>query len=163
MNSQQKMYNSDQSKAVNNCGFLVCGRVETPILFGIEKLHAMDQVETGDLPLHCGSGVPKGRLGHCRGVLLSDVINTTDVLITDHNDTKKMFIIASSTDGYKTVFSWQEIFNTSVGDGVMVLLERDGRPLYNGSGPVDLLSAQDHLSGPRYVKQLSNVEIIMVE
>lgn len=134
MNSQQKMYNSDQSKAVNNCGFRICG-----------------------------SGESKGRLGHCRGMLLSGVINPADVLITDHNDTKKMFLIASSSDGYKTVFSWQEIFNTSVGDGVMVLLERDGRPLYNGSRPVDLLSAQDYLSGPRYVKQLSNVEIIMVE
>ena len=147
----------------NNHGFRISGRVAAPILFGIENLHAMDPVETEDLPLHCGSGEPKGRLGHCRGVLLSDVINTTNVLITDHNDTKKMFIIASSSDGYKTVFSWQEIFNTSVGDGVMVLLERDGRPLYDGGGPVDLLSARDHLSGPRYVKQLSNIEIIMVE
>ncbi len=146
----------------NEGGFRIVGRVASPMSFDMETLHTMDPVETGNLPLNCGSGVPKGRLGHCRGVLLADIINKTDVLITDHNDTKKMFLIASSNDGYKAVFSWQEVFNTSVGEGIMVLFEREGKPLYDGTGPVDLLSAEDFLSGPRYVKQLANVEIVMV-
>jgi len=157
MNAQAKLTSK------NDCEFRIIGRVATPKAFNIEALHGMDPVESGDLPLNCGSGEPKGRLGHCRGVLLSDIINKTDVLINDHNDTKKMFIIASSNDGYKTIFSWQEIFNTSVGDGVMVLFEKDGKPLHGGTGPVDLLSAKDYLSGPRYVKQLACIEIIMVE
>lgn len=147
----------------NDYGFRINGRVETPVIFGMETLRDMDPVEADNLLLTCGSGEPKGRIGHCRGVLLADIINKASVLITDHNDTKKMFIIASSNDGYKTVFSWQEIFNTSTGDGIMVLLEKDGRPLYDGKGPVDLFSAKDYLTGPRYVKQLANVEIVMVE
>lgn len=162
MNSQHKSNNGDQAGEGSNCGFRICGRVETPILFGIEKLQAMETVEADDLLLTCGSGEPKGRINHCRGVLLADIIHRAKVLITDHNDTKKMFIIASSNDGYKTVFSWQEVFNTSVGDGVMVLLEREGKPLYDGNGPVDLFSARDYLTGPRYVKQLADVEIVMV-
>ena len=74
-----------------------------------------------------------------------------------------MFVVASSNDGYKAVFSWQEIFNPLNGQGILVLLERDGKPLYEGCGQVDLLSARDHLSGPRYVKNLKSVEIVMVE
>jgi hypothetical protein len=163
MNSQHKLNNCDPAGDGHNCGFRICGRVETPMIVGMDTLRALDPVEIEDLPLHCGSGEPKGRIGHCRGVLLADIINQADMLITDHNDTKKMFIIAASDDGYKTVFSWQEIFNTAVGDGIMVILEKNGRPLYGGAGPVDLFSAQDHLSGPRYVKQLANVEIIMVD
>ena len=162
MNSQQKSPNSDQAREGNNRGFRICGRVETPLLFGIEKLQTMESVEADDLLLTCGSGEPKGRINHCRGVLLADIIHSAKVLITDHNDTKKMFVIVSSDDGYKTVFSWQEVFNTSVGDGIMVLLEREGKPLYNGNGSVDLFSARDYLTGPRYVKQLADVEIVMV-
>jgi hypothetical protein len=162
MNYQQKMKTNDRSEQSNNNGFRICGRVKTPLVFSIEKLQAMESVEADDLLLTCGSGEPKGRINHCRGVLLADIIHRAKVLITDHNDTKKMFIIASSNDGYKTVFSWQEVFNTSVGDGIMVLLEKEGKPLYNGSGPVDLFSARDYLTGPRYVKELADVEIVMV-
>jgi hypothetical protein len=163
MNSLQKLKTNDQSEQSNNGGFRICGRVKKPLVFSIEKLQAMETVEQDDLLLTCGSGEPKGRINQCRGVLLADIIHRSNVLITDHNDTKKMFIIASSDDGYKTVFSWQEVFNTSVGDGIMVLLEKDGKPLYEGTGPVDLFSAKDYLTGPRYVKELADVEIVMVE
>lgn len=74
-----------------------------------------------------------------------------------------MFVIASSDDGYTTVFSWQEIFNSSVGEGIMVMLEKDGKAVYEGHGSVDLFSARDFLTGPRYVKRLANLEIKIVE
>ncbi len=147
----------------NNHGLRISGRVTAPLFFGIKSLRSMDVLETDDLPLHCGSGESKGRLGTCRGVLLADIINRAEVIITDHNDTKKMYVVAASDDGYKAVFSWQEIFNSANGEGILVLLERDGKPLYEGCGKVDLLSARDHLSGPRYVKDLKSVEIVMVE
>jgi hypothetical protein len=40
-----------------------------------------------------------------------------------------MFIVVSAKDGYKVVFFWQEIMNTPVGGGVLILIERDGKPL----------------------------------
>ncbi len=49
----------------------------------------------------------------------------------------------SAHDGYKTVFSWQEIFSTAVGGGVMVLLERDGEPLDRDKGQLELISTED--------------------
>jgi hypothetical protein len=123
----------------------------------------MDIVSFEDMPLHCGSGEPKGRIGRCRGVLLTDAINDADVVAIGHNDTKKMFLIVSSGDGYKTVFSWQELFNTSVGEGVVIVVEQNGVPLHDGCGAVDIFSAGDFLSGPRYVKRVATIEIIMVD
>jgi len=111
----------------------------------------------------CGSGEPKGTIGNLRGVLLADLINQTEVIVTAHNDTKKMYVVAASDDGYKTVFAWQEIFNSANGEGILVIFERDGEPLHDGNGEVDLISAHDHLTGPRYVRCLRTIEIIMVE
>lgn len=144
-------------------GFEVSGRVSAPVRFDRDRLLAMDQAEVHDILLACGSGDPKGRLTQCRGVLLSDVINQVEVIATGHNDTKKMFIVAEADDGYKTVFSWQEIFNTTVGEGVMVLLERNNRPVHGDSGAVDLISTRDHLSGPRFVKRLARIVIRMLD
>ncbi len=141
----------------------IIGRVVRPLPIPYATLLAMDSVETGSLPMICGSGEPKGAIGTCRGVLLAELINQAEVVITEHNDTKKMYVVAASDDGYKTVFSWQEIFNSPNGEGILVLLEKDGRPLYQGGGEVDLISACDYLTGPRYVRQLKTIEIIMVE
>ena len=143
-------------------GIQICGRVKAPLDLGIDTLLAMDTVDADDLLLICGSGEPRGKIYNCRGVLLSDIINKAEVVVTDHNDTKKMYIVASSGDGYKAVFSWQEIFNSPVGEGVMVLLEKDGKRLFDEYGSVDLLSARDNLTGPRYVRQLGTIEIVMV-
>ncbi|MFV0439578.1 MAG: sulfite oxidase-like oxidoreductase [Desulfopila sp.] len=140
----------------------ICGRVATPLQIDRAVLQTMDTIEANNLRLICGSGEPRETISHLSGVLLSDVINMAEVVIEDHNDTKKMYIIAASPDGYKAVFSWQEIFNSSVGEGVMIVLERDGKQLYQQGNAVDLVSSHDFLTGPRYVRQLESIEIVMV-
>lgn len=142
--------------------FHITGRVEEEYGFNLEELMDMDTVETGDLLLACGSGEPKGRIPGCRGVLLTDIINTVKVIAPDHNDTKRMYLEVHASDGYCTVFSWQELFNTATGEGVMVILEKGGKKLFEESGRVDLFSARDILTGPRYVKDLSSIRICMI-
>lgn len=141
----------------------IIGRVNAPLTMSLAALRAMESIETGELPMICGSGEPKGRLGRCRGVQLAEVINRAEVVVREHNDTKKMMVVAAADDGYKAVFSWQEIFNSPNGEGILILWEKDGRPLYDGDGDVDLVSAHDHLTGPRYVRQVRTVEIIMMD
>jgi len=141
----------------------IIGRVAQPLSIPSTTLCAMDTVDTGTLPMICGSGEPKGKIGNCRGVLLAELINLAEVVVREHNDTKKMIVVVASDDGYKTVFSWQEIFNSINGEGILVIFEKDGQPLYQGNGEVDLISSRDHLTGPRYVRRLKTIEIIMVE
>lgn len=163
MDSEPESSKNKQSGLGADEALRICGRMTTPLVLGIEELRAMEPAVTDDLPMICGNGDPKGCLGPCRGVLLADIINRAEILITGHNDTRKMFLIAAADDGYKVVFSWQEIFNTPTGEGIMVLLEKDGRSLYDEYGAVDLVSARDFLTGPRYVRRLRSVEIVLVE
>lgn len=146
----------------DSSGFVVDGHVHRPRWFTMAELLCMDMVEESDLLHACGTGEPKGHIKHCRGVLLTDVLNVVDVRIADHNDTKKMYLRIASSDGYTTVFSWQELFNTQVGEGVMIVLERDGRKLH-AEGYADLFSSKDYLSGPRYVKRLTGIKVLMIE
>ncbi|MHC1726994.1 MAG: molybdopterin-dependent oxidoreductase [Syntrophobacteraceae bacterium] len=139
----------------------VTGRVKQPLVLGMEELCAMDTEEVHDIPIFCGSGTPKGRIVSCRGVLLEKVIEKADVLKEEHNDTKKMFIVASAGDGHRVVFSWQEIFNTPIGGGVMILIEKDGKSLCEENGCLELISAEDYFTGSRYVKGLVNIELIL--
>ncbi len=141
----------------------VSGRVTKPLVLGIEELRDMDTEEIADLMIICGDGDPKGNIRNCKGVLLENVIRMADVIKEEENDTKKMFIVVSAHDGYKVVFSWQEIFNTVIGGGVMILLERDGKPLDGEHGQLELISAEDYFTGARYVKGLKNIEVVLLK
>ncbi len=148
---------------MNTALFNIVGRVKQEREYSLNELLTMDTFETGNLLLACGSGEPKGRSGGYKGVLLSDIINGADVISDGHNDTKKMYLVVTAEDGYCTIFSWQELFNTTVGEGVMVILEKEGRKIYEENTRVDLVSSLDFLSGPRYVKNLKTIKILMLE
>ena len=158
----KEWYMDNQEKSGGAC-FMISGRVQNNCSVSLQQLLTMETVQFRDLFMACGSGEPKGRIDSCRGILLTEIINLAEVKITGHNDTKKMYVVASSDDGYTTVFSWQELFNTVVGEGVIVLVEKDGKKMYEPHGRVDLFSAGDFLSGARYVKRLSNITIRMIE
>ena len=149
-------------EAAGDAVIQIIGRVAAPVTLTLSELRRMDGIDIADMPINCGSGEPRGRTGRLRGVLLTDVIGRAEVLTLEHNDTKKMVIIATAADGYKTVFSWQEIFNSPNGDGVIVAQEKDGQPLYADYGGADLFSSRDHLSGPRHVRKLATIEIVML-
>ncbi len=150
-----------QSQPLEAGALRVTGRVRQPLALTIKELCSMDAEEAKDIPIICGSGTPKGRIESCRGVLLENIIGKAEVLKEEHNDTKKMFIVASATDGHKVVFSWQEIFNTMVGGGVMILIERDGKSLCAENGGLELISTEDYFTGSRYVKGLENIEVVL--
>ena len=149
------------SKPGDNIALQVTGRVGNPLMLGMADIRDMETEEFQDLFIVCGSGTPKDCIKRCRGVLMEKIIQKADVIQEEHNDTKKMIIIATADDGYKVVFSWQEIFNTATGGGVAVLTERDGKPLGETRDRIDLISAQDYYAGSRYVRDLRHIEVLL--
>jgi len=57
------------------------------------------------------------------------------------------------------VFSWAELYLSPIGDGVLVVYERDGAPLDDNEGRIALVSLKDTRPGPRHVKWLQSVEL----
>lgn len=141
-------------------GIIVRGRVPHPVRFAMEDLRAMEGEEFRDLFLVCGTGEPRSTIESCRGVLIEKVIQQANVDKGEHNDTKRMYIVATAADGYQVVFSWQEIFNTPGGGGVALLLEKDGQPLDDSGDRIDLVSAGDYFAGSRYVRDLRFIEVL---
>ncbi|WP_077000666.1 hypothetical protein [Variovorax sp. KK3] len=94
-----------------------------------------------------------------RGVKLAALVERAGLSAPGPNDWKNLVVVATATDGYRAVFSWPEISNTAVGDGVLVLFERDGRALDAREGGIALLSAADRRLGPRHVRNLVRIEV----
>lgn len=158
------MNTSDTSQNIETpYRLVVSGRVEKTVTLTMDDLQTMDIVETDHLKMICGDGTVKRDLGSLSGVLLTDIINLSEVIAPEHNDTKKMYVAVTSGDGYKTLFAWQELYNSDNGEGVIVVLKKNGRPLYDHNESANLISAKDFLSGPRHVKDVRSIDIRILE
>lgn len=137
----------------------VSGAVENKLKLSVEDLRQFPPQQVGELPLVCQSGADRGKLENFKGVLLRDILEKAKVVSRGHNDVKKIAIIASASDGYKVVFSWSEIFNSPVGEGVLVFFEKNGLPLSDEQGRIAMVSTKDIRTGPRHVKWLQGIEV----
>lgn len=137
----------------------VRGTVEHPLDLGLAELRAFPAQQLSEVPLICQSGAQVGKLENFRGVRLRDVLEKAVIKAPAHNDVKKMVVVATASDGYAVVFSWSELFNTAVGDGVLVLFEKGGQPIPDDRGRIALVSTQDLRTGPRSVKWLRSLEV----
>ena len=93
------------------------------------------------------------------GCLLRDVLERAKPIEKKRMDLRKSVVIATASDGYRAVFSWSELYLSPIGDGVLVVYERDGAPLDDSEGRIALVSLKDTRPGPRHVKWLQSVEL----
>ena len=96
---------------------------------------------------------------HYVGCLLRDVLDRAKPVEKKRMDFRQSVVIATASDGYRAVFSWAELYLSPIGDGVLVVYERDGAPLDDNEGHIALVSLKDTRSGPRHVKWLQSVEL----
>ena len=92
------------------------------------------------------------------GVLLRDVLART-VPADDSRAARTLVFEAVATDGYRAVFTWGELFNSSAGEQVLVISAQDGRPLGAEQGPLALRALADFRPGPRHVRNLCGLAV----
>ena len=93
------------------------------------------------------------------GQLLRDLLLNAGLGGPTDRGARASVIEVVATDGYRALFSWGELFNTPIGDQVLVITQQDGKPLNPDAGPVSLRSLADLRPGPRHVRNLCGVVV----
>ncbi|MDG9922971.1 MULTISPECIES: molybdopterin-dependent oxidoreductase [unclassified Pseudomonas] len=141
---------------------VISGAVEHSLNLDVAQLRSFPVQQLTEVKLVCQSGADRGKLEDIKGVRLRDVLDRAKIKAPAHNDVKKMAIVARASDGYAVVFSWNEVFNSPLGDGVLVFFEKNGMALGQDEGRLALISAQDTRTGPRHVKWLQDISVVKV-
>jgi DMSO/TMAO reductase YedYZ molybdopterin-dependent catalytic subunit len=141
----------------------VGGKVEHPLILTVDDLHQFPPQQLEEVALVRQSGADAGKIENLKGVYLRDILNRAALVTHDHNDVKKMFIVATASDGYKVVFSWSELYNSPIAEGVLVYWEKNGKPLADDEGHIALISTKDIRTGPRHVKWLQSIDVRQID
>lgn len=137
---------------------VVSGEVQELLKLEVADLKKMEVKSLSLDPKACMTGQSKRPEESYRGILLKDLLNRAGIVAKAHNDVKKIVVIARATDGYTVVFSWGELFLSKVGEGVMVAIEKDGKPLQVEEGKMALISINDSQNS-RHIRWLSSIEV----
>ena len=75
------------------------------------------------------------------------------------NDIRGAIVLLTARDGHQTSFSWSELYNSALGNGVIVVLRQSNDELLDTDGLPGLRSLQDNRPGPRHVRWLTRIAV----
>ncbi len=140
----------------------VTGKVSKPLTLTLADFSAFKQHTSENIPVISYSGERKEPIRSCKGVLLRDVLDKAEIVFEEKRDFNRLVIVATATDGFRTLWTWHEIYNSEAGNSIFIITERDGKTLSVKEGDFMLLSAKDLKTGPRHVRWLRSIEVVKI-
>ena len=138
----------------------VTGQVATTLLLDRKQLLALKRVDfTENRSVEQGGKSVVLSVTY-QGVLLRQLLDTAG-LKPDRRDVRKAVALLTERDGYRASFSWGELYNSQVGDGVVLVLRHGPDELLDTDGAPSVRSLQDLRPGPRHVRWLSKIEVLL--
>jgi DMSO/TMAO reductase YedYZ molybdopterin-dependent catalytic subunit len=155
----------DDARSIHPSGPVVVlgGAVERPLSLDVAALRDYESVQLEPFDLFCFS---TGRficaVESYRGVRLRVLLAAAGVRRPGSTDFKRTVFLAHAHDRYAVTFSWHELFNSPIGDSVIVAYACGDRPLDIEDGLPVLVSGADTVRAPRHVKRLARVDALVL-
>lgn len=135
----------------------VVGQVQDPLVLSRAELLAMTRRDYADQRTVVQDGKEVKLTDRYQGVPLKELLERAG-LKPDRRKIRKAIVLLTAKDGYQASFSWGELYNSALGDGVIVVLREGNDELLDTDGLPGLRSLQDTRSGPRHVRWLTRIE-----
>ena len=155
INAQRKVTPSETLK--------IEGKIKAETTFSITELDTFPKVVIADQMLYNHKGEVKSTVKNMKGVLLKTVLASIQFDYDKPKELNEFYFVFVATDGYKVVFSWNEIYNTEAGNNFYIVTEMEGKKIKDMEQRILFISTADLKSGRRYIKALEKIEVKRVE
>ncbi len=141
----------------------VTGKVKSEQKITLKSLDTFPKHKVKDLILYNHKGEIKDTVQNLKGVLLKEVLAKVEYVYEKPKNLNEFYFVCTASDGYKVVFSWNEIYNTEVGDNLYFITEMKGKSIKDSEQRILLIATTDLKAGRRYIKGLERIEVKQVE
>lgn len=153
--SQKEIQTSDTCR--------VFGQVEQPVSWTIEDMAKIPSEKIGDVKITNHLGEFKKIYRDMRGIPIKLVLDKVKIRAENPKDLSAFFFVFRATDGYCNVYSWNEIYNTALGDQVFIVTAYKNQNLATMPERILAVSARDTHTGRRLLKGLASIEVRKVD
>ncbi len=130
-----------------------------PVAFDIAAIKKMKQDNLGDISIKNHRGEEKYAAKGVSGVLLKSFFDVAKIATEKLKQLSELYVVLIASDGYKNVYSWNEIFNTEVGNHIYLITAMDGKGIEDMNGAIMVMSLDDKNTGSRHLKGLEKIEV----
>ena len=141
----------------------ITGQIKTPIHFSLSDLDHLPKTNLPDQLIYNQKGEIKDTLTQLQGVPLKTILEKAEFLVEKPKELNEFYFIFIASDGYKVVFSWNEIFNTVVGDQCFFITSLAGKTMSDIQDHILFISTGDMKAGRRVVRGLEKIKVKRVE
>ncbi len=136
------------------------GQVKTPLNLSLADLFELPTTKIYAPSLICS--MQRKRLAAntlYTGVLLRDLLKLAGIYTSKSIYSLPIYILATSEFNEQCLFSWHELFNTEIGEQVIVAFSKDNCSFCMKSEGVCLIATSDTYVMPRHLRFLRKVEV----
>jgi hypothetical protein len=135
------------------------GKILHAFVFGPQDAAGYKAITIDSLVIYNHLHERKRTIKNIRGVLLKDILTKAAIDEANPKRFSEFYVTCAASDGYRIVFSWNEIFNTEIGDHILVAVEADGKKGDQLPDRILLLSAADINTGRRFMKGVDKITV----
>ena len=143
--------------------FSIGGKVKKEMIVSLADLSSYKTYSIDSIVITNHLGERRSILKNVKGVMLKDILNKEEIDAETPRVLNEYYFVCIASDNYKTVFSWNEIFNNATGNSVYILTGQDGKPASVLDNRIALVSPKDEMTGRRYVKGLQKIVVERVK
>jgi hypothetical protein len=143
--------------------FTIEGQVKNRLSFSLKCLADFKVKNLDSLVIYNHLMESRKTIRHIKGVVLKDFIDKAVIEVESAKLLSEYYITCIASDNYKVFISWNEPYNSVVGESFTIVTEADGKTANQLEDRIALLSAADKATGRRYVKGLQKIIIDRVK
>ena len=139
--------------------FKISGQVKNESIITLDSLKLYPVKTIGDIKVTDHTGTFKHEDDQLKCVLLKDVLSHTVLNASSPKLYSRFYFACIGNDGYAVVYSWNELFNTEVGNHVYLLMEKNGITADKLPESIQMTSTMDFKTGRRYLHNLDKIVV----
>jgi hypothetical protein len=137
--------------------FTISGQIKKELVITMDSLNSYPIKTIGDIKVTNHLGDFKHQDDKLKGVLLKDILSHAELAANSPKLYSRFYFTCVGADGYKVVYSWNELFNTEVGNQVYILMEKNGIKADKMPESLQMASMLDFKTGRRYLHNLDKI------
>ena len=141
----------------------VTGKVKNPTTFTLAELDTFPKTSIKDQIISNQKGEVKDTLTGMSGIPLRNLLASILYIYDKPKFLNEFYFVFIASDGYRVVFSWNEIYNTATGNNFFIITEIEGKKLKDLGQRILFISTADLITGRRYIKGLEKIEVRQLE
>lgn len=149
--------------AQKSSSIFISGDISTEKAFTLDQIKRFESSEIGDFVITNHTGEPRGVAKQLKGFPVLRLLEQLELNSPSPRQLSEFYFIFEAIDGYKVIFSWNELFNNDLGEEVFLVTSEDGKTLDEMEEGILLISKSDIRTGRRHVKNLAKIFVKRVE